>query len=156
MGLQKNQTWLSTRARTREAEKLLRTFWSGFIQVIDRKGCSSWDQCRLWSSVSVLVFFFFHTGYLKENKTKCWTVLKNQEKVLLACLCTYFPHILVQKPHDALHLADTRVLNRLHAPSSSRRGSPRILSSYWEIIFPTYVLMMTGLFPSCCSSSSGE
>ena len=101
-------------------------------------------------------FFSPHTGYLKENKTKCWTILKNQEKVLLACSCTYFSHILVQKPHDALHLADTKVLNRLHAPSSSHRDSPRILSSHWEIIFPTYVLMMTGPFPSCCSSSSGE
>ena len=156
-GTAKNQTWLSTRALTREAEKLPRTFWSGFIQAIDRKGCSSRDQCRLWSIVSVVFFFFFLcTGYFKENKTKCWTVLKNQEKVLLACSCTYFSHILVQKPHDALHLADTRVLNRLHTPSSSCRDSPRILSSHWEIIFPIYVLMMTGLFPSCCSSSSGE
>ena len=154
-GTAKNQTWLSTHALTREAEKLPRTFWSGFIQAIDRKGCSSRDQCRLWSIVSVF-FFFLCTGYLKENKTKCWTVLKNQEKVLLACSCTYFSHILVQKPHDALHLADTRVLNRLHTPSSSCRDSPRILSSHWEIIFPIYVLMMTGLFPSCCSSSSGE
>lgn len=52
MGLRKNQTWLSTHTLTCEAEKLPRTFWSGFIQVIDRKGCSSWDQCRLWSIVS--------------------------------------------------------------------------------------------------------
>ena len=42
--------------------------------------------------------FVFCIGYLKENKTKCWTVLKNQEKVLLARLCTYFPTYWSRNP----------------------------------------------------------
>ena len=99
MGLQKNQTWLSTRALTREAEKLPRTFWSGFIQVIDRKGCSSWDQCRLWSSVSVLVFFFFPHRLFERKQNKMLNSFEKPRKSPAGMLVHLFsPHIGPETP----------------------------------------------------------
>ena len=98
-GTAKNQTWLSTRALTREAEKLPRTFWSGFIQAIDRKGCSSRDQCRLWSIVSVVFFFFSLHRLFERKQNKMLNSFEKPRKSPAGMLVhLFFPHIGPETP----------------------------------------------------------